>query len=75
MDEFRQAEHAETANEIMQIALNLSKINRAYYNIPFKDQVNIAIKILELYEQREIKIALIEIDNSIVDAPFINKNL
>ena len=70
MDEFRQAEHAETANEIMQIALNLRDINEAYNNIPFKDKVNIAIKILELYEQREIRIALVEIDNSIVDANF-----
>lgn len=70
MNEFRQAEHAETADEIMQLALNLSKINRGYSNIPFVDQINIAIKILELYEQREIKIALVEIDSTIIDVNF-----
>ena len=70
MDEFRQAEHAETAKEIMEIALNLKQINRAYINIPFVDQINIAIKILEIYEQREIRIALVEIDNSIIDSIF-----
>lgn len=70
MDEIRQAEHAETAKEIMQIALNLKQINRAYINIPFVDQINIAIKILEIYEQREIRIALVEIDNSIIDSIF-----
>lgn len=70
MDEFRQAEHAETAKEIMQLALNLKQINRAYINIPFVDQINIAIKILEIYEQREIRIALVEIDNSIIDSIF-----
>jgi len=65
MDKLKDAENGETAVEIMKLALSLDDLHKSYRYIEFPDKINIAIEILKLYETREIRIGLIEIDNSL----------
>lgn len=71
MDTLEQTENGETAVEIMKLALSLDDLHKNYRYIEFKDKINIAIKILELYETRAIRINLIEIDDSISNIGYL----
>lgn len=71
MDTLEQTENGETAVEIMKLALSLDEIHIRYKMIPFIEKINIAIKILELYETRAIRINLIEIDDSVSNIGYL----
>jgi hypothetical protein len=67
MNKLKEAENGETAIEIMNLALSLDDLHKSYRYIEFQDKINIAIEIIKLYETREIRMGLIEIDNSLVE--------
>ena len=67
MDKVKQAELNEIAEDILTIVHDMPKVNSIYTKLGYLDKINIAIKILEIYESTEKRIAILQLDDSLTE--------